>query len=107
MDWLVPSAGLWPVLPWFAIPTVLVCLIIIAQRGFVFAPSKLVFKASRISPISNAKNKYGRNGLFEFAKSFTKLTLYSVVLGLFLSHHREAIAATLTVEPKLVACRFG
>jgi flagellar biosynthetic protein FlhB len=34
--------------------------------------------------IANAKNKYGRSGLFEFAKSFSKLAIYSICLFLFL-----------------------
>lgn len=71
--------------PWFALPAVAVLLSILAQRGFVVAPSKLEPKLSRISPISNAKNKFGASGLFEFAKSFAKLVLYSVCLGVFLN----------------------
>lgn len=71
-------------LPWFVVPAALVVLTILAQRGFVFAPSKLEPKTSKISPIAQAKNKFGRNGLFEFAKSFAKLVLYSVVLFFFL-----------------------
>jgi flagellar biosynthetic protein FlhB len=70
--------------PWFGIPAGMVILAIIMQRGFVFAPSKLEFKLSRISPISQAKNKFGRSGLFEFGKSFAKLILYSTVLFIFL-----------------------
>ena len=48
--------------PWFAIPALFVILSIILQRGFVFAPSKLELKLSRISPIEQAKNKFGRSG---------------------------------------------
>lgn len=70
--------------PWFMIPAALVLLAVLAQRAFVVAPDKIKPKLSRISLISNAKNKFGRSGLFEFAKSFCKLVLYSICLGLFL-----------------------
>lgn len=73
------------ILPWFAFPLITVLTVITAQRGFTFAPSKIQLKTSRISPLSNAKNKYGRTGLFEFFKSFTKLVIYSACLGLFLN----------------------
>ncbi len=71
------------VLPWFAIPFVLVFLSILAQKAFVFAPKKLKPKLSKISVISNAKNKFGRSGLFEFGKSFLKLIVYSICLGVY------------------------
>lgn len=72
------------VLPIFVIPAIAVIIAIVAQRGFVFAPTKLQPKMSKISLISNAKNKYGRGGLFEFAKSFSKLIIYSICLVIFL-----------------------
>lgn len=70
--------------PWFVAPAVLVLLTIIAQRAFLVTPDKLKPKLSRISPISNAKNKFGRAGLFEFAKSFAKLLVYSLIMTLVL-----------------------
>ena len=82
----------------FAVPAALVILSIIAQRGFVFAPSKLEPKLSRISPIAQAKNKFGRTGLFEFAKSFAKLVLYSFVLFFFLSGRLPQIMETMALS---------
>ncbi len=73
-----------PLAPWFIIPAAAVVLSVLAQRAFVFAPTKIAPKLSRISILSNAKNKFGRSGFFEFFKSFAKLTLYSACLGLFL-----------------------
>ena len=84
---------------WFAIPAVFVIFALIAQRGFVFAPSKLEFKASRISPISQAKNKFGRNGLFEFAKSTSKLILYSTVLFIFLAGRLPEVMGAMALSP--------
>lgn len=84
---------------WFLLPALAVLGVLIAQRGFTFVPSKLQFKRSRISPISNAKNKYGRAGLFEFAKSFTKLVVYSAVLGLFLKARLPELALAPMGDP--------
>ncbi|WP_170342452.1 flagellar type III secretion system protein FlhB [Ruegeria arenilitoris] len=67
-----------------AVPAALVLLNLLAQRALVFAPSKLTPKTSRISIPSNAKNKFGRAGLFEFFKSFIKLVIYSICLAVFL-----------------------
>ncbi|SCZ74021.1 EscU/YscU/HrcU family type III secretion system export apparatus switch protein [Epibacterium ulvae] len=84
-------------LPWFAIPFVLVFLSILAQKAFVFAPKRLKPKLSKISVISNAKNKFGRSGLFEFGKSFLKLVLYSICLGVFVYWRLpEMIASSAT-----------
>ena len=92
------------VLPWFLIPFALVLLSIIGQKALVFAPSKLEMKLSRISVISNAKNKFGRAGLFEFGKSFTKLVLYSVCLGFYMNLRLpEMIASSATSAFTVVA----
>lgn len=90
---LLGEIGLW-VSPWFVVPAAFAVLAILLQRSFVFAPSKLEPKLSRISILSNAKNKFGRNGLFEFAKSFFKLAIYSVVLGVFLLRKTPEILAS-------------
>lgn len=68
----------------FAPPLLLALLVVLGQRALVFAPSKLVPKLSRISLIENAKQKFGRSGLFEFAKSTVKLTIYSTILFIYL-----------------------
>ena len=85
------------VLPWFAIPAIVVLLAVLAQQAFVVAPKRIEPKLSRISLIKNAKNKFGRTGLFEFAKSFFKLLVYSISLGIYLSIRMpEMIAAVGT-----------
>ncbi|EPX82625.1 EscU/YscU/HrcU family type III secretion system export apparatus switch protein [Salipiger mucosus] len=92
-----------PLAPWLAVPGSLVLLALFATRGLLFTPSKLVFKANRLSLLENAKNKYGRRGLFEFAKSFSKLALYSIVLGLFLSSRLDEIIGVLQAPPRHAA----
>jgi flagellar biosynthetic protein FlhB len=88
-------------LPLFALPAVFVVLAVFAQNAWVFAPTKLKPKLSRISLISNAKNKFGRSGLFEFAKSFTKLCVYSVLLGFFVNANMSEMIAGIQGEPGL------
>lgn len=98
MGGLMHDLGIW-LSPWFAIPAAAVLLSLTLQRGFVFAPSKLEPKLSRISPISQAKNKFGRNGLFEFGKSTLKLVLYSTVLFLFLLGRLPEIMGAMALSP--------
>lgn len=57
----------------FAAPALLVIGAIFAQQGFVFVPSKIAFKWSRVSLFDNAKQKFGAQGLSEFAISAAKL----------------------------------
>ncbi|KPQ08549.1 MAG: flagellar biosynthetic protein FlhB [Rhodobacteraceae bacterium HLUCCA12] len=81
--------------PLFALPALAVVALLVAIRGLVFAPEKLKPKASRISPIANARNKFGPAGLFEFAKSTVKLGIYALVLWVFLAARLpRLIAAT-------------
>jgi flagellar biosynthetic protein FlhB len=87
---------------WFLIPALVVLLAILARRGFVVSPDKLMPKLSRISPISNAKNKFGRSGLFEFGKSFVKLLIYSIVLGVFLVDRIPLILGTIHMSGMMV-----
>lgn len=82
-------------LPWFLIPAGLSLIVIVVQRAFVVTPSLLKPKFSRVSPMGNAKQKFGRLGLFEFAKSLIKLLIYSIVLWIVLESRLEAITATV------------
>lgn len=93
--------------PWFAVPAVFALLSVIAQRAFVVTPSKLQPKLNRISPLSGFKNKFGRQGLFEFFKSMTKLIIYSVILGFFLMAQSDRIIGSLMLEPGLIVAELG
>lgn len=98
----VLATGFTPVVTVFAIPAAAVLLCLFAQRAMVFAPDKLKPRMSRISIVSNAKNKFGRAGLFEFAKSFTKLLIYCICLALFL-HGNLATILTASAMPVLAS----
>lgn len=99
---LIGSVAL-ALLPIVAAPFLLVWAALFAQRAVIFAPEKLKPKASRLNPVSNAKNKFGRNGLFEFAKSAVKLCVISTVLWLFLMHNLPLILQTMQLSPALAA----
>ena len=86
---------------WFLIPALAVLAVLAAQRGFTFAPTKLQLKLSRISPVSNARNKFGRSGLFEFFKSFAKLVIYSACLGLYLKLRLPEMAGAPLGDPRI------
>lgn len=77
------------------IPAGLLLVSLIAQRALLFTPSKLMPKLNRLSPIGNAKQKYGSQGLFQFAKSAAKLALVSIFLALYLWARAETILASL------------
>jgi len=83
-----------------ALPACLVVLVLLAQRALLFTPSKLQPKLSRISLIQNAKNKFGRGGLFEFAKSFVKLLIYSLCLALFVSWNIDLVVGSALAEAR-------
>ncbi|PIE08348.1 MAG: flagellar biosynthesis protein FlhB [Rhodobacterales bacterium] len=90
------------VVPWILVPALLVLALNIALRSLAVGPGKLKPRLSRINPVSNAKNKFGRSGLFEFAKSFAKLTIYSVILGVFLWSVLPEVLETVALTPALV-----
>lgn len=85
--------------PIFLLPALAVLLALFAQKAIVFAPSKLAPKISRISLISNAKNKFGRAGFFEFFKSFAKLLIYSVCLAFFIETRLNEMITALQSNP--------
>lgn len=93
------DAVLRPIWAWFAVPALAAVLAVLAQRAFVVAPEKLVPKLERISPLAGAKNKFGRNGLFEFAKSTVKLILISAVLAIYCLWRLPAMIASMALDP--------
>lgn len=98
------TSALWV---WFALPAAAVLAAIFSQRAFVFALDKIKPKLSRISPISNAKNKYGRSGLFEFFKSATKLCLYTVCVGMFLFARSDTLIGVIQTGPGIAIAQIG
>jgi flagellar biosynthetic protein FlhB len=102
---MAPTGGImkavgWAMAPIFALPAIGVILALFAQQAWVFAPSKLEPKLNRISIISNAKNKFGRDGIFEFLKSFVKLIIFSICLALFIRIWLPDMIGVLQTNPQ-------
>lgn len=95
------------ILPWFLLPAALSLISVLVQRGLVVTPSLLRPKFSRVSPLDNAKQKFGRTGLFEFSKSFVKLMIYSIVLWVVLNTRLDDMMATLWTDPKITMLILG
>ncbi len=93
----------WALAPIFVLPAAFVSAALIAQRAIVVAPEKLMPKIDRISPLSQAKSKFGPTGLFEFVKSATKLIVISVVVGWFLVSETDRIVGLTRAAPGHVA----
>lgn len=92
-----------PALPFLLLPGGAVLAVLLAQRAITFTPDKLMPKLSRIDPIANAKQKFGREGLFEFAKSAVKLILVSVLLLAFLGSRLPVALGAQAVAPAMAA----
>jgi flagellar biosynthetic protein FlhB len=89
------NAALWAVSPIFIVPFSLVIISILIQKAFVFSSERIKPKLSKVSLISNAKNKFGLNGLVEFGKSFFKLSLYSILLAVYLNGNAENLLSLI------------
>lgn len=99
-----PTAGLLqafalPFLPMLALPMVTAILGVIAQRGLVISPEKLMPKLSRISPIAAFGQKFGRDGLFAFGKSLTKAVVVCLLLAVLLPRHAASVLISSQVSP--------
>ncbi|NHK26346.1 flagellar biosynthesis protein FlhB [Parvularcula flava] len=70
--------------PVFVIPAAFIISSVVAQQSVVFATDKIKPKMSKINPISNAKQKYGPDGIGEFVKSGVKMLTVAVITGLYL-----------------------
>ncbi len=89
------------------VPAVLLLASLLGQRALLFTPSKLAPKANRISILENAKQKFGRQGLFQFAKSATKLFLVSVFLAIYLWARAETILVAIYASPGQILEMLG
>ena len=69
-----------PLLPLLLMPMAAAVAAIALQRGFTIAPERIMPKWSRISPIAALGQKFGREGLFSFGKSFLKLIVVCVLV---------------------------
>jgi len=97
-------AGLLPI---FLLPFLAALLVTLAQRLFVFVPSKIKPKGNRISPLQGLKNKYGAKGIVEFLKTVSKMLLVAVGVYLLLRSQKDEILGMVRASPAEVALELG
>jgi flagellar biosynthetic protein FlhB len=95
------------VLPLFVIPAALVLAALIAQRAIVVAPEKINFKLNRISPLAQAKQKFGPTGLVEFAKSMVKMTLISAVVWFWLVAETPKLVGLVRADSRVMGAMLA
>ncbi len=88
-----------PIAPFFLAPMLAAVIAYWAQRAIIVAPDKIQPKLQRINPLSNAAQKFGRTGLFEFFKSAMKLFIIAVILGVFLGSRMDVILLGQRLSP--------
>lgn len=96
------ASALWPLLPWFVLPAVLVLLTLIAQRSFVFATDRIKPRLNRISPLAGAKKKFGPSGLVEFLRNTLKMSLICLLLVFWLSQQSSTIAQSAALPARQI-----
>ena len=99
-----PTAGLltafvMPFLPILALPMLAAILSLVAQRGLILSPEKIAPKLSRISPIAAFGQKFGREGLFAFGKSLTKMIVTCLLVAVLLPRHADDLLISLQLSP--------
>lgn len=94
-------------LPFVALPAAAAILCLVAQRALALTPANLAPRADRISPLAALRHKFGRAGLFEFAKSFVKLALTAAILFAFVAAQADRIAAAAALSPGVAAAELG
>ncbi len=91
-------AFIWPTLPIFALPMLAVLAALFAQRAIHFAPEKLNFKLSRISPLAVAKQKFGIEGMVDFAKNSAKMVVIGTALSVYLLTRAPQVLESIFLE---------
>jgi flagellar biosynthetic protein FlhB len=91
-----------PALSLVAAPAAVIFALLLAQGSFVFVPQRVLPKPSRLSPVENAKNKYGVRGLVEFAKSTVKLGALVAVLAIALWGETDRLPQYSRVDARFI-----
>ncbi len=94
------AEALVPLAPLFLLPMVAALVSLFAQQAVIFAGDKLAPKMSRISVLSNFKNKFGPSGLVEFGKATVKLAAISTALFHYLLGGVDAMIGAATAEAR-------
>lgn len=94
--------GMQAIMPFFLLPALGVIASLFAQQSITFAPTKIKPKFSRLSIISNAKKKFGPDGLSEFAKSAVKLLVICLLFGVIFSQRVTLLPADARLPAQIL-----
>lgn len=92
-----------PILILLAMPMGAAVAVIAAQRGFIIAPDRIAPNWSRISPFKALGQKFGREGLFSFAKSLLKLVVVCVLVAGLVPQYADQVL----LSPQFTAGQTG
>ncbi|TNC71316.1 EscU/YscU/HrcU family type III secretion system export apparatus switch protein [Rubellimicrobium roseum] len=93
---------------WFALPAGAALLCLVAQGALVVAPQKLAPQLSRVSPLAQARQKFGHHGLVEFGKGLFKIALYAAALGWTLAQATpDLVGASGQPAPQVIEVLLG
>ncbi|WGF87592.1 EscU/YscU/HrcU family type III secretion system export apparatus switch protein [Marinivivus vitaminiproducens] len=84
--------------PLFLLPALGAALVLVAQRTVVVASERIQPKLNRLSPLANASQKFGVKGLVEFGKSFVKIALVGIAVGMALQGRIPDLLALLRTD---------
>ena len=98
----IVGAAAWALAPLFLAPAAAVLVSLFAQQAVVFSGSKIEPKLSRLSLVSNAKQKFGPTGLVEFAKSTVKLGAIATAVFFVLAGDIDGMVGAATADPRVV-----
>lgn len=88
-----------PFVPIFFLPVLAALLSAAGQRSLIFSPDKLMPKLSRLSPIKTFGHKFGREGLFDFGKSFVKMIVICLLVIYLIVRHAPDLLLSLQLSP--------
>ncbi|TPE52503.1 EscU/YscU/HrcU family type III secretion system export apparatus switch protein [Amaricoccus solimangrovi] len=96
------GAVLVPLAPLFLAPAGAVALCLFAQRAVVLSGDRIRPKAARLSLLANARNRFGPDGLVEFAKGLVKLLAIAGALLFYLSREADRIIGAAAADPRVL-----
>ena len=101
------NAALLPLLPLFLLPFGLALTSLIAQRAFAMSLDKVMPKLSKISLISNAKQKFGPTGLVQFLKNVVKMVTITAILVIYLFGKNDELIGSVYGNKHSVFAMLG
>jgi flagellar biosynthetic protein FlhB len=101
------TTALIAVSPVFLLPMLAVIASAVGQQAVTFAPGKLAPKLSRINPVKTAGNKFGPTGLFEFAKSAVKMTIFAAAAWWWIAGNVESMIRLVAAPAAQIGPALG